>query len=257
MARFLSSREKKIPTTVLALGATSAIAEATLRLFAARGARFYLVARNPDKLNAVAADLHTRGASNVTTHVMDLDDTVAHPAMLSAAAENLGVIEMALLAHGILGDQQQAEASYPVAEAILGTNFMAPVSMITWLANYFEASKQGTLAVIGSVAGDRARKSNYVYGVSKGALNLFVDGVRNRIDRSGVQVLAIKPGFVATPMTAHLPQNAFFAHPSQIARGILKAIENRKDVVYLPRFWALIMFVIRSVPRLVFKKLNL
>jgi decaprenylphospho-beta-D-erythro-pentofuranosid-2-ulose 2-reductase len=242
---------------VLALGATSAIAEATLRLFATRGARFFLVARNADKLNAVAADLRTRGAASVSTHVMDLDDTSAHPAMLNAAAASLGTIELALLAHGVLGDQPEAEASYSAAEAILGTNFLAPVSLITWLANYFEASKQGTLAVISSVAGDRGRKSNYVYGASKGALNVFLDGVRNRIDRSGVQVLTIKPGFVATPMTAHLPPNALFAHPSAVARGIFRAIETRKDVVYVPAFWALIMLIIRAVPGRIFKKLNL
>jgi short-subunit dehydrogenase len=245
------------PSAILALGATSAIAEATLRIFAERGARFFLVARNADKLGVVAADLQTRGAAGVATLVMDLDDTAAHPAMLAAATENLGTIELALLAHGILGDQQQAELSYPAAEAILGTNFMAPVSLITWLANYFEASHQGSLAVISSVAGDRGRKSNYVYGASKGALNVFLDGVRNRIDRSGVQVLTIKPGFVATPMTAHLPQNALFAHPSAVARGIAKAIAKRKDVVYVPAFWALIMLVIRAVPGRIFKKLNL
>lgn len=246
----------KIPSRVLALGATSAIAEATLRLFAERGASLYLVGRNPDKLAAVAADLRTRGAATVATQVMDLDDTAAHPAMFSAAAQSLGTIELALLAHGILGDQQQAESSYPVAEAILGTNFMAPVSLITWLANYFEASHQGTLAVISSVAGDRGRKSNYVYGASKGALNVFLDGVRNRIDRAGVHVLTIKPGFVATPMTAHLPQNALFAQPSKIAAGIFKAIRKRKDVVYVPAFWAIIMLILRMIPRRIFKKLN-
>lgn len=251
------ARPGKLPSNILALGATSAIAEATLRLFAARGGRFYLVARNPDKLAAVAADLKTRGASSVMTHVMDLDDTAAHPAMLEAAAESLGTIEMALLAHGMLGDQEQAEKSYLAAEAILGTNFMAPVSLITWLANYFAGLHSGTLAVISSVAGDRGRKSNYVYGTSKGALNIFVDGVRNRIDRAGVHVLTIKPGFVATPMTAHLPQGPLFAQPSKVAAGIFRAIEKRKDVVYVPAFWALIMLIIRMIPRRIFKKLNI
>jgi decaprenylphospho-beta-D-erythro-pentofuranosid-2-ulose 2-reductase len=248
--------KERIPSRILALGATSAIAEATLRLFAIRGASFFLVARNPDKLAAVAADLKTRGASCVATHVMDLDDTTAHPAMLEAAAENLGTIDMALLAHGILGDQRQAEKSYLAAESILGTNFMAPVSLITWLANYFEASHQGTLAVISSVAGDRGRKSNYVYGASKGALSIFLDGVRNRIDRAGVHVLTIKPGFVATPMTAHLPQGPLFAQPSKVAAGIFRAIEKRRDVVYVPAFWAVIMLIIRMIPRRIFKKLN-
>ena len=247
---------RQFPTAVLALGATSAIAEATLRLFAERGARFFLVARSQDKLDSVAADLLTRGASGVATHVMDLDDTAAHPAMLAAAAQSLGTIEMALLAHGILGDQAEAEASYPAAEAVFRTNFLSAVSLITWLANYFERMGHGTLAVISSVAGDRGRKSNYVYGASKGALNVFVDGVRNRIDRAGVQVLTIKPGFVATPMTAHLEWGPLFARPSQVAQGIVKAVEKRRDVVYLPAFWAVIMLILRMVPRRIFKKLN-
>lgn len=242
---------------MLVLGATSAIAIATMRPLAARGARFYLVARSKEKLSAVASDLQTRGAEAVFTCVMDLDDTAAHESMLAEAAARLEKIELALLAHGVLGDQEEAQASYPAAEAILRTNFLSAVSLITWLANYFEASRQGTLAVISSVAGDRGRKSNYVYGASKGALNIFLEGVRNRIDRSGVHVLTIKPGFVSTPMTAHLPQNALFAHPSAVGQGILHAIATGQDVAYVPRVWAFIMFAIRSVPNFLFKRLNL
>lgn len=247
---------RTFPMSVLALGATSAIAEATLRLFAERGARFYLVGRNQDKLDAVAADLHTRGASGVATCVMDLDNTSAHPAMLSAAAQSLGTIEMALLAHGVLGYQSEAQASYGAAEAIFHTNLLSAVSLITWLANYFETMGHGTLAVISSVAGDRGRRSNYVYGASKGALSIFLDGVRSRLDHAGVQVLTIKPGFVATPMTAHLAQGPLFAQPAQVAKGIVKAVEKGRDVVYLPAFWSVIMLVIRLVPRPLFKKLN-
>ncbi len=107
------------------------------------------------------------------------------------------------------------------------------------------------------MAGDRGRKSNYVYGASKGALNVFLEGLRNRIDRDGVHVLTIKPGFVATPMTAHVPHNALFASPDQIARGILKAIERRRDVAYLPWFWFWIMLLVRAIPSRFFKKMNL
>ena len=230
---------------------------AVTRLLITPQARFFLVGRSPEKLEAVARDLLTRGAAAVAIHAMNLDDTQLHPAMLAEAAANLGTIDLALLAHGVLGVQEDAQASYPNAEAVLQTNFLSPVSLITWLANYFEATKQGTLAVISSVAGDRGRKSNYVYGASKGALNVFLDGVRNRIDRSGVHVLTIKPGFVATPMTAHLPSGPLFATPVQVAKGILAAIDSRKDIAFVPGFWALIMFVIRGVPQSIFKKLNL
>ena len=248
---------RAFPMSVLALGATSAIAEATLRLMAERGARFYLVGRSQEKLEAVAADLHTRGASAVAVCAMDLDNTKAHPAMLAAAAQSLGTIEMALMAHGILGDQAEAQASYGAAETILHTNFLSAVSLITWLANYFETLGQGTLAVLSSVAGDRGRRSNYVYGASKGALSIFLDGVRSRLDGAGVQVLTIKPGFVATPMTAHLAQGPLFARPAEVAKGIVKAVERRRDVVYLPPFWAGIMLVVRLIPQPLFKKLNM
>jgi decaprenylphospho-beta-D-erythro-pentofuranosid-2-ulose 2-reductase len=242
---------------VLILGATSAIASGVMRPLAEQGARFYLVGRSPEKLKAVASDLQTRGASAVFTCIMDLDDTAMHEAMFAEAVEKLESIDLALVAHGVLGNQEQDQASYAATEAILRTNLLSAVSLITWLANYFESTHQGTLAVISSVAGDRGRKSNYIYGASKGALNIFLEGVRNRIDRSGVHVLTIKPGFVATPMTAHLPQNALFAHPAAVGRGILKAIEKRKDVAYVPPVWALIMLIIRSIPNSIFKKLNL
>ena len=239
------------------MGATSAIAIATCRQLAARKASFYLVARSESKLQAVAGDLLTRGASAVTVKLIDLDDTAQHPQMLESAVAALGQIDLALIAHGVLGDQEQAQADYSFTEPILRTNLLSPVSLCTWLGNYFAAQRRGVLAVISSVAGDRGRKSNYIYGTSKGALNIFLDGLRNRNERYGVQVLTIRPGFVATPMTAHLRRNALFAEPSTIARGIVRAIERRKDVVYLPAVWAAIMLVIRSIPQALFKKLNM
>jgi short-subunit dehydrogenase len=245
------------PRRILILGATSAIALAVARELAGADIRFFLVARNAAKLDAVRNDLLTRGAGAVTIHVMDLDQTGEHSAMLANAVSALGSIDLALIAHGILGDQREAQTAFPAAAAILHTNFFSAVSLITWLANYFEQQGSGTLAVISSVAGDRGRKSNYIYGASKGALNIFLDGVRNRVDRSGVHVLTIRPGFVATPMTAHLPQGSLFASPAQVARGIVRGIASRKDVIYVPWFWRPIMFLIRCVPGSIFKKLNL
>ncbi len=250
------SERRPLPQRILALGATSAIAEATLRLFAERGASFVLLGRTPHKLAAVRDDLQTRGAAAATAVVADLDDTAAHPALLAQAVEAMGGIDLALVAHGVLGEQSQAERDFAAAEAILRTNFLSAVSLVGWLANYFESERRGTIAVISSVAGDRGRKSNYVYGASKGGLNVFLDGVRNRVDRAGVNVLTIKPGFVATPMTAHLEPNALFAQPAQVSRHILRAIEKRRDVVYVPPVWALIMLVVRSIPGALFKKLN-
>jgi decaprenylphospho-beta-D-erythro-pentofuranosid-2-ulose 2-reductase len=253
----LAKRDSLYPSRVLVLGATSSIAIATMRRLAGSNTRFMLVARNRDRLTAVAQDLHTRGALAVDTWIMDLDDTAAHGEMLTAAAERLQGIDLALIAHGVLGDQQAAEADFEAAAAVLHTNFISAVSLLTWLGNYFQAQRAGTLAVVSSVAGDRGRKSNYVYGASKGALNVFLEGLRNRIDRDGVQVLTIKPGFVATPMTAHVAKNALFASPQQVAHGICKAIEQRRDVAYVPWFWAVIMLLVRIIPSRFFKKMNL
>lgn len=253
----MTDAPSSFPSRILILGATSAIAIATARRLTSRSTAFYLVARNGPNLDAVASDLLTRGARSVAKKLMDLDDTAAHPRMLETVVKELGTIDLVLVAHGVLGDQRQAEADYSVAEAILRTNFLSTVSLCTWVANYFEAQHRGILAVISSVAGDRGRKSNYVYGASKGALNIFLDGLRNRIDRLGVHVLTIRPGFVASPMTAHLRRTVLFADPNTIAIGIIKAIKHRKDVTYLPAIWSPIMLVVRSIPTSIFKRMNM
>lgn len=249
----MAERSTYPPATVLVLGATSAIATAVMRQLVSPAARFFLVARSKEKLTSVAQDLLVRGAAGVDMVVADLDDMAQHPQLLALATERLGSIDLALLAHGVLGDQLAGEHDYAVAERILVTNFLSPVSLLTWLANYCEQQGRGTLAVISSVAGDRGRKSNYIYGASKGGLDVFLSGLRNRCDRKGVHVMTIKPGFVATPMTAHIPRNALFASTDQVAAGILSGIRGRKDVVYVPWFWRFIMSIIRAVPERIFK----
>jgi short-subunit dehydrogenase len=249
--------EQRIPSRILVLGATSAIAMEVARLLAPSGARFFLVARNQQRLLAVREDLLTHGAHQVGISVTDLKNTDAHPDILPMALGELGTIDLALIAHGILGDHRKAGSDYSEAEDILRTNFLSVVSLVTWLANYFELTRQGTLAVISSVSGDRARASNYVYASSKAGLNVFLDGVRSRVYRHGVHVLTILPGFVLTPMTEHLPQSLFTVTPARVARRILDAILRHKDVVYIPAFWAAIMFIVRMIPRRVFRFLDL
>ena len=245
------------PRKILVLGATSGIAEATCRIWAAQGASLFLVARNSEKLAAVAADLKARGASYVDTAVADLDDTDAHPALLAHAVNSLTGMDIAYLAHGILGDQDEAEQDFNAAAQILYTNLMAPVSLLTWLANFCVQRHSGVIAVISSVAGDRGRKSNYVYGSSKAGLSAFLGGLRNRVDREGVTVLSIKPGPTRTAMTAAMPKSEKFADVDSVAESIVSAIDKRKDVLYVPFQWQPIMFVIRNVPERIFKKLNL
>jgi decaprenylphospho-beta-D-erythro-pentofuranosid-2-ulose 2-reductase len=245
------------PKKILVLGATSGIAEATCRIWAEQGASLFLVARNQAKLDAVAQDLLTRGALFVDTAVADLDDTDAHPAMLAHAVNSLTGMDVAYLAHGILGDQAQAEQDFNTAAQILHTNLMAPVSLLTWLANYCVQRHTGTIAVLSSVAGDRGRKSNYVYGSSKAGLSAFLGGLRNRVDREGVTILAIKPGPTRTAMTVGMPKSEKFADPNQVAKSIVAAVAAKKDQLYVPFIWAPIMLVIRHIPERIFKKLNL
>jgi len=245
------------PRRILVLGATSGIAEACIRIWAERGENLYLVARNADRLAAVAADARTRGANYVDFAVADLDQTAIHPDLLAHAINSLAGLDVAYLALGVLGEQPKAERTFEEAGKILHTNFVAPVSLLTWLANYCAQRHSGTLAVLSSVAGDRGRKSNYVYGSSKAGLSAFLAGLRNRIDREGVTVMTIKPGPVKTAMTHGMKGSEKFADVDKVAATIVKAIGNKQDVVYVPGIWRIIMGVIKIIPERTFKKLNL
>jgi decaprenylphospho-beta-D-erythro-pentofuranosid-2-ulose 2-reductase len=242
---------------ILVCGATSAIAQAWMRLLAPQGAAFFLVAHNATHLESVANDLIARGAKAVYAETANLDDTASHPALLERAVASLSGLDCAFIAHGFLGDQPAGERDFSIAAASLQTNFISAASLVTWLANFFAAQYHGTIAVISSVAGDRGRKSNYIYGSAKAGLNAFLAGVRNRADRNGVHVLTIRPGFVATPMTAHLPQGPLFATPDKVAHDIQNAIESRRDVLYTPWFWRWIMMIVRLVPEWKFKRMDL
>ena len=253
----LSHRGQVAPKKILVLGATSGIAEATCRIWAQGGASLFLVGRNAARLEVVAADLRTRGAREVFTAVVDLDDTARHPELLAHAVNSLTGLDIAFLAHGVLGDQAAAEADFAVAEQILHTNLLSAISLLTWLANFCAQRRSGVLAVLSSVAGDRGRKSNYLYGASKAGLSAFLAGLRNRVDREGVTVLTIKPGPVKTAMTINMPNSHKFADVNKVAQSIVNAVNARKDTLYVPFQWQPIMFVIRHIPERVFKKLNL
>ncbi len=242
---------------ILICGATSAIARETARLFARGGDRLFLVGRNAEKLHAVARDLEVRGARQSECFVADLNDFARHESILRCAIESLGGLDTVLIAHGSLSDQKSCEKDYMIAEREFSTNFLSVVSLLTPIANFFEKQGGGSIAVVSSVAGDRARRSNYVYGTAKGAVSLFLQGLRNRLHHKGVHVLTVKPGFVDTPMTAHLEKNVLFARPEGIARGIYRAMAARKDVAYLPGYWRFIMAVVRHIPESCFKRLGL
>jgi short-subunit dehydrogenase len=161
-----------------------------------------------------------------------------------------------LIAHGTLSNQQLCEQSVEKTLEEFQTNCLSFISLLTILANYFEQQKRGVIAVISSVAGDRGRKSNYVYGAAKAAVTAFLSGLRSRLAASNVTVITIKPGTVDTPMTAHLRKGLLFASPQKVGAGIYAAMKQKKEVVYLPGYWRLIMFVVRSIPERFFKRVS-
>jgi short-subunit dehydrogenase len=242
---------------ILIIGATSAMAQAVARRFAAEGASLFLVARHADKLHAVAEDMRVRGAPTVDTAVMDALDYAQHLAVIQRMVERQGHMDVALIAHGTLPDQKACEASFEHTRREFETNALSVMLLLTHLANYFEREQRGTIAVIASVAGDRGRQSNYVYGAAKGAVSLFMQGLRNRLAPAGVHVLTIKPGFVDTPMTSEFEKGILWAQPDQVARDIQRAIEKKKDIAYVPPFWRYIMLVIGAIPEFIFKRLRL
>jgi decaprenylphospho-beta-D-erythro-pentofuranosid-2-ulose 2-reductase len=243
---------------ILIIGATSAIATACARIWAGQGASFVLVARDQEKVDQVAADLRARGAAAITIHIMDAMEFAAHPAMLKATTAMLGEIDVALIAHGTLPDQKACEQDAALAANAHAVNATSVIALATAIANQLEDQHTGTLAVISSVAGDRARASNYVYGSAKAAVSAFCEGLRSRVAKSGVHVLTIKPGFVDTPMTKgmKLPA-ALLATPDQVAHDIVKAIGRKRSTLYTPAIWALIMLIIRNIPGPIFRRLNL
>jgi decaprenylphospho-beta-D-erythro-pentofuranosid-2-ulose 2-reductase len=242
---------------MIIFGATSAIAEATAREFARRGDAFFLVARSPERLQALAADLTLRGASNVAVRSQDLRDAAAYEEMIEQATTMLGGLDAALLAHGTLSDQKECENSTDRLLDELQTNAVSVMMLCTHLANRFEAQKRGVIAVISSVAGDRGRRSNYAYGSAKAAVTAFTSGMRQRLRPSGVYVVTVKPGFVDTPMTAAFKKGILWASAGSVAKDISRAMINGTPVIYTPGFWRPIMWIIRSIPEFVFRRLSL
>ncbi|MCK2042210.1 SDR family oxidoreductase [Chromohalobacter sp. TMW 2.2308] len=245
---------------VILFGATSAIAEQTARQLVAQGASLYCVGRNRDKLMALIDDLKVRASDHqqIDGDVADLTDSDQHARLIDAGERALGGIDGVLIAHGTLPNQQACQADVTQTRQEIETNALSVISLLTLLANRLEQQQYGVIAVISSVAGDRGRQSNYVYGAAKGMVTLFLQGLRNRLAKSNVDVVTIKPGFVDTPMTAELDKGGpLWAKPEQIAKGIIKAMQKGKGEVYLPWFWWGIMLIIKHIPEAIFKRMSL
>ena len=241
----------------LIVGATSAIAEATARILAERGDALFLVGRKAEVLETIATDLRVRGAREVGVHVMDANDLTAHEPMLDRAENLLGGLDTVVIAYGTLSDQKACERSATLTVQELGNNAISVAALLTHVAARLEGRRAGAIAVISSVAGDRGRQSNYVYGSAKALVTTFLSGLRQRLWKLGIAVITIKPGFVDTPMTAAFRKGPLWATPQQIARGIVRAIDRSTSVAYLPAFWRPIMFVIRTIPESLFRRLSL
>jgi decaprenylphospho-beta-D-erythro-pentofuranosid-2-ulose 2-reductase len=237
---------------VLILGATSAIAAQVARRYVERGDRLHLVGRNVEKLSALVSELP---ASSVTHAAADFDQLGEAPSVIARAVEALGGIDVALIAHGALGEQRDSERDFDAAEAVLRTNFISVVALLVPLANRLEAQGSGVIGVITSVAGDRGRPRNYTYGAAKGGLNVYLQGLRSRLFNAGVGVVTLKLGPVETPMTATHAKNALFAQPGRVAAGIIDALERRTPEAYIPSFWGAIMPVVKNTPERLFQLL--
>lgn len=260
-------REESLePSVSVILGATSALGQAVARRLSNQGHRLILCARDQAKLNAVAQDISVRtgstadhdgtsSAESVACHVIDFDRISEHEALV----ELIGDADNFWFFYGTLPDQKACERNWELSAAAFHTNFTSAASLLTLVANRLEKRGFGSITVVTSVAGDRGRKSNYVYGTAKGALSLFCQGLRNRLASSGVQVLTVKPGFIDTPMTKAIEKKPaiLWASADQVAADIIHAQKRGKDIVYSRWFWRYILLIIQHIPERIFKKLSL
>ncbi len=241
---------------IVIIGATSAIAEQCARLWVRAAVDIILIGRDLVRVSRVAADLRVRSPqSSVTAHEVNFFD----PVSITALAQKLAAekaIDIVLIAHGNLPDQKECEQNITQAREALEINGVSPVLFAEAFAQQMEQVGRGTIAVIGSVAGDRGRKTNYVYGAAKGMVERYVQGMQHRFAHSKITIVLIKPGPTATPMTAHLPQRGM-ASAEAVASRIITAIDAGTPVAYVPAKWAIIMMVIRHLPRSIFNKLNI
>lgn len=243
--------------TIVVLGASSAIAQAVLRLLAKGGTQFLLIGRSEAKLGPLAQDLRVRGAKLVETFATALDEPSSSELILARVRAFSTPIDHIFVAYGALGDHEFAVSNQVAALKILSTNFTSVVSHLVSLTPMLMDQKAGAVTVITSVSGDRGRQSNYFYGAAKGGLSLFLQGLRNRLQPFGVRVVDVKAGIVESPMTQHLKRGLTWSTPERVAPPIVAAMKSANRAVYIPGFWRLIMAVIRLIPEKVFVRLKM
>lgn len=240
---------------VLILGARSDIGRAVAHRFASCGHSIQLAARNAETLKADRADLELRYGVAVTTHEFDALATDTYAAFVDALPS---LPEVAVCAIGLLGDQAQSELDIGAAIRVMRSNYEGPAAILGHLANGFAARRSGTLVGISSVAGERGRATNYVYGSAKAGFTAFLSGLRNRLAKEGVHVVTVLPGFVATRMTEGMDLPArLTAQPEELATAIENAVRRRRNIIYFRPIWRLVMLAIRSIPEGLFKGMRI
>jgi len=240
---------------IVIFGAMSDIAGGVAQLYAKQGSRFMLVGRNEEELTARAAELKELGAENCAVFVADLRQRDVHDAIIRATVEQLGTIDVALIAHGVYPDMLEAEKNVDVALDVFVSNALSTISIMHRLANVMSAAGTGVLAVISSVAGERGRRNNYIYGASKSAVTQYASGLRASVRDSGLHVLTIKPGPVDTHLTSH-KNVPLKASVSRVVKDIALGIENREHTVYTPWYWRYLSVVIRLMPEWIFMRIK-
>ena len=240
--------------TALVIGATSDIGRAIARKLADEGCAMQLAARDPARAEREARDIRLRTGAATTVHQCDV---LQADSGLSLLDQLDPLPDLAVCVVGLLGEQRVSERDAAAAERVMRTNYIAPALLIGALAERFEERGSGTLVGVSSVAGERGRASNYVYGSAKAGFTEFLSGLRNRLAASSVHVVTVKPGFVRTRMTDGMDLPAWLtASPEEVADAVIKAIHRRRDVIYVRRVWRLIMLVVRAVPERFFKRIT-
>lgn len=240
----------------LLIGGTSAIGEQVARCLTVAKGTLCLTARDIRCLDAIAADLKVRGAVQVEIERLDMTDAAALEGLVSRAVESLGGLDTVIVAAGLLPDQNEVNRDSQRLRETMEINATSAMVILNEAAALFEQQGHGRIVAIGSVAGDRGRATNYAYGAAKGALEIFMSGLRQRLHKRGVQVLLVKPGFVDTPMTADFKKGPLWASPERVARDIVQAMERGRSVIYTPWYWRWIMLIIRHIPERIFVRLR-
>jgi decaprenylphospho-beta-D-erythro-pentofuranosid-2-ulose 2-reductase len=246
------------PQKVVILGATSAIAEAAARHWAADGATIHLAARKAARLTDIAADLRIRGARATSFQVADLANEALQPEVVDAALRALGgPPDIVLIAWGVLPDNELLLQDPAAVGESLRVNFVSAAQYVLRFGDVMRRQRHGVILVIGSVAGDIGRAKNFVYGAAKGGLEVFCEGARRRFRSDGVRVIVVKPGLVDTPMTIYVSKNAMFASAPQVGRRVYEAAWKANGPVYAPAWWRLVMTLLRALPRRVMDRVKI